>query len=285
MRDVSRESPCPICGKPDWCVISEDGEMVVCNRTESDRPARMGYIHFLSDPAPPPGEPKPPIPKLAPEECERIARECFKHPDAGPAREALAGQLGVTVDSLERLRVGVGHDWDQRTWTSWPCRDAAGTVIGLTRRYSDGSKKTYPGTRAGLFYSVDWSQTPGVVLIVEGGSDVAACISCGMAAIGRPSNTGGVGYIADLLKKHPRRAVIVVAERDFKPERRGTVDHCPPDCAGCANCWPGLYGAKATAERLGMPLNWILPRGGKDIREAIGNESDVGWVRNIWSAS
>lgn len=285
MPPVTRDKPCPICGKPDWCFVTEDGEMVICNRVESERQAKMGWIHFLSDPVPIADCERVKPPKLSVEACDCLVRECYKRPDAKDARERLAESLGVSVESLEAIGVGTGSDWNGTQWTSWPARDADGQFVGLTRRYWDGSKKTYPGTRAGLFYARKWVDMPGAVLIVEGGSDVAACLSAGIAAIGRPSNVGGSSMIAELLSKHPKRAVLVVAERDFKPERRGTVEHCPADCPGCANCWPGLYGAKATAKSLGIPLNWIMPRGGKDAREAITNGEDVSWVKSLWSAT
>ena len=284
MRRVTQESPCPICHKPDWCIVSDDGEMCVCNRVESERQAEMGWIHFLSDPIPP-SEPRPPQPKLPPEECKQIVVNCFKRPEAERIRAELAESLGVTVESLFSLGVGCGEDYNGKRWSSWPCRDAEGNFVGLTRRYLDGSKKTYPGTRAGLFYAAKWVDMPGAVLIVEGGSDVAACLSHGIAAIGRPSNVGGSGMLAEMLAKHPRRPVLVVAERDFKPERRGTVEHCPSDCSGCANCWPGLYGAKVTAERLGIPQNFILPRQGKDFREASASGADFQWIKQLWSAT
>jgi len=31
---VSRRQPCPICGKPDWCLMAEDGSAAICARIE-----------------------------------------------------------------------------------------------------------------------------------------------------------------------------------------------------------------------------------------------------------
>lgn len=39
---VKRNKPCPICGRPDWCSVSEDGTVVVCMRTESPKPCKSG---------------------------------------------------------------------------------------------------------------------------------------------------------------------------------------------------------------------------------------------------
>src|SRR5262245_61584297 len=33
--DVSRHTPCPICGKPDWCRISADGAWAICRRVDT----------------------------------------------------------------------------------------------------------------------------------------------------------------------------------------------------------------------------------------------------------
>ncbi len=49
---VNRYSPCPICGKPDWCLISQDGKAAICARIESDKPAGnkgAGWIHMLDN--------------------------------------------------------------------------------------------------------------------------------------------------------------------------------------------------------------------------------------------
>ena len=29
---VSKQRPCPVCGKPDWCLIARDGSAAICAR-------------------------------------------------------------------------------------------------------------------------------------------------------------------------------------------------------------------------------------------------------------
>ncbi len=51
------------------------------------------------------------------------------------------------------------------------------------------------------------------------------------------------------------REIIVVAERDEKPERRGKLPQCTAECLGCFNCFPGMAGARQTANALTTALN------------------------------
>src|SRR5687767_2042321 len=50
---ATKNAPCPVCRKPDWCVFKPD--IVLCMRVESDRPARGdagGWLHLRGDQAP-----------------------------------------------------------------------------------------------------------------------------------------------------------------------------------------------------------------------------------------
>ncbi len=50
-RRVTRSAPCPVCGRPDYCLVASDGRYVVCMRTESAKPAEGGlgsWVHFLN---------------------------------------------------------------------------------------------------------------------------------------------------------------------------------------------------------------------------------------------
>jgi len=210
-----------------------------------------------------------PVEKTIPVDAEPIAIACYQDERSEQWRSALAEQLGVSDDSLDRLRVGIGRDeHNGQYWYSFPSRDASGKVIGITRRYPDGTKKTYRGTTNGVFYAREWNRHGGVVLIVEGASDVAACETLGLSAIGRSSNVGGVHHIRQLLSTHAQgRRAVVIGERDEKPHKRGgSITSCPATCTGCAYCYPGLYGAKHIANQLGVTY-CMPPENFKDFRE------------------
>ena len=84
-----------------------------------------------------------------------------------------------------------------------------------------------------------------------------------MAAVGRPSCTGGVELLAELLNGVDHD-IIVVGENDAKPDGR----------------WPGRNGAKEVAQKLADLLDrkvqWTLPPGGfKDVRDYLnGGDGD-----------
>lgn len=269
---VSRNEPCPVCGKPDYCGRTCDGEIVRCMRVESDKPATgkdgcMGWLHILANPLPPTPPPKP-IEKKP--DWTRECRAMFEHEQAHDKRCEIADQLSVSVEALEALRVGVGWDeWNNAEFSSWPSRDHNGRCIGYVRRYADGSKRTNEGGSTGVFYTSEWFSRPGPLWIVEGGSDVAACESAGLAAIGRASNTHGGEFIRRMVKQCcPDKRIIVVGERDEVPERRGRVASCTVNCRGCAYCWPGLFGAKKVACEL-QTKYVMIPRPHKDMRDLI----------------
>jgi P4 family phage/plasmid primase-like protien len=61
----------------------------------------------------------------------------------------LSEELEVSVDSINKL--GVGYDLIEECWV-FAERDDCGKVIGLSRRYRDGSKFMVPGSKRGLIY-------------------------------------------------------------------------------------------------------------------------------------
>ena len=132
----------------------------------------------------------------------------------------LAGELGVTVESLRRLEVGRG----QSAW-SFPMKDANLRISGIRLRFDDGSKKSVRGSRAGLFIPDSLPEAyepPAPLLIVEGPSDVAAALSLGFAAIGRPSCNGGNILTCNLVRRWGIPRVVAVADAD-QPGRAGAL--------------------------------------------------------------
>lgn len=137
---VSRSFPCPVCGRPDWCSLSEDGEVVKCMRVPSDfskvdASGSTYYIHRQGDsPVPIPGE--------------------FRRSDRGDERRAPVEVRAKVYEALfRRLRLRQDHRDDlrrrglseeeigRRGYKSWPsfqerrrlCEDLAGTLgVDLT---------------------------------------------------------------------------------------------------------------------------------------------------------
>jgi hypothetical protein len=47
-RRTSRSLRCPICGKPNWCIVSDDGSKAICQRVASDRRCKdAGWLHVV----------------------------------------------------------------------------------------------------------------------------------------------------------------------------------------------------------------------------------------------
>lgn len=157
---VSPDSPCPVCGKPDWCLRARAGDAVLCPRVESGRRCGdAGWLHRLANADA--RHRRPAVrrvmlpPSAPPADLTAFADGCRAAAD--PSRlAAFARSLGLSADALTALRVGwsAGH----RAWT-FPMTDpASGRVTGVRLRRPDGFKFAVRGGRDGLFLSAGcWS--------------------------------------------------------------------------------------------------------------------------------
>jgi hypothetical protein len=184
-------------------------------------------------------------------------------------RRQLAQTLNLPDRVLEALPIGWNADKGGEHFTFAEV-DAAGSIIGIVRRYGNGEKFAMPGARRGLTVPRDWnavrpsgrSAGPLPLFCIEGASDVLAMTAIGLRAIGRPNNVMGAEMLADLLARTPppdgqARHVVVLGEYDPKPNGH----------------WPGLQGAKSVASQLAAKLGgkaivkWAMPPlGYKDVR-------------------
>jgi hypothetical protein len=187
-----------------------------------------------------------------------------RHPEK---LEELATMLGVSQASLQQL--STGWDWcppldSDGRWTdgegawTFPERDSRNRTIGLLQRFRNPArdKRSAPGSKRGIYLPANWDHRPGPIYIPEGASDVAALLSAGKCAIGRPSAKGGAAYLVALLREHRNREIIVLGENDLRPD----------------GFWPGKEGAHHIAgiltEALGRPVKIMMPPAEfKDIRE------------------
>jgi len=223
---VSKRQPCPICGKPDWCLFAGDPDRpvaAICARTESDqRAGEAGWLHRLGDDR----LARFPRRRLValvghdrPRDRDDLGRLAarWRLPEDSPRLAELADSLGLTPGSLSRLSVGWSPD--RRCW-SFPMVNVHGNVVGIRLRWSDGRKRSVRGGREGLFIPIDPEVAGGRLLIGEGPTDAAALLDLGYCAIGRPSCTAGLKLVVELVQRQRPAEVIIVADNDV-PGQRG----------------------------------------------------------------
>lgn len=276
LKSVSGSRRCEVCDGDHKCSYGADG-VIMCGRRRGDQP---GFICFGAAPNDPqweiyrregdtrrgehapryqPACHRPSTPPAPATDWHKLTTLHDYYARQVPAdcldRVAeLAAGLGVAVESLEALRIGWSDE--EQCWTC-PELDAAGKIVGITRRWRDGTKKAMAGGHRGLCYPADLGEriaAAGLVLIVEGASDTAAGLTLGIPTVGRPSATGGAEMLADLLAAINCR-VIILGEND----RKETGD------------WPGRDGAQRVAvdlgQRLGRDVAVVMPPDGvKDLR-------------------
>src|SRR5262245_12716490 len=107
---VSHDKVCPVCGRPDWCLLSADGTAAICARVESStRCGEAGWLHRLVD--------RPWQPARRTTRSVRITRDRpGPHLEESAMRwqaaivpdhlDRLARSLGLSVESLAALRIG-----------------------------------------------------------------------------------------------------------------------------------------------------------------------------------
>jgi hypothetical protein len=261
MKRVSRTTPCPICGKPDWCSVTDNGEVALCMRIQSGMPCKNGaWLHFLKDQdrSRPPQRraPMPLPPKQVAFDAERYHASIRKAWDS-VWLDGTSVALGVDMDALERLQPG--RDSFNKA-VGYPMRDAYGKVIGIRLRNSNGDKWAVSGSHDGLFF--DPSLTLGEdyeLVICEGPTDTAAAYTLGLPAVGRSSCMTGLELLKSLCCRLKARLVTIVADAD-KPKLK-------PD----GSLWrPGIEGAMALGSKLGRVHRVIVPPK-KDLREWVGS--------------
>lgn len=237
---VTKRRPCAVCGRPDWCLIHKDGVRVICARTTSAR--RMGDAGWLHRIDADHAEPMhfAPTKQTVGIDIAGMARR-FEQALTIQGMTRFAEELGVTPVSLDMLRMG----FSQGDWAfSFPMLDHGGNVVGIRLRNRQGEKWSVRGGKEGLFYSPLTIQQD-TLYIVEGPTDTAAMLDMGVAAVGRPSCTGGVEHLTRLIKA--RHNIVIVADHDG----------------------PGVQGAEALADQcVGVcrSVRLIEPLKGKDVR-------------------
>jgi hypothetical protein len=227
---VTRRDPCPVCGKPDWCLRKPDNSAAICTRVESQKRVGKqdfaGFLHSFDNGndfrrvvrpfTTVKNEPAVII------DWPALTVSCVKALPGG-ALECFAASLGLSSDSLRRLNVG----WHRAKRSySFPMKDETGRLVGIRLRRPNGNKFAVHGSRQGLFipYGLRLDERLlAPLFITEGPTDGAALLDLGLAAVGRPSCLGGVALLTKLARRLRPEQVVIVADQDIVGRRGAEV--------------------------------------------------------------
>ncbi|MBN2136310.1 MAG: hypothetical protein JW720_00740, partial [Sedimentisphaerales bacterium] len=218
MRRVSRKKPCPVCDKPDWCLVAEDGSAAICQRIAEGSVKKCGdagYLHILIDRHNGHDRHKYHASKrllvtnikignTSSKDFGQLANR-YRQQLTSEKLNALANSLGVSAESLRRLNVG----WDGNSYT-FPMSNDFGQTIGIQRRFPNGRKVSVSGSKIGLFIPPNLP-AEGILLICEGLTDTAAALDLGYAAIGRPNCNSRIRMVVRFVRG---RDVVIVGDND-----------------------------------------------------------------------
>lgn len=253
---VSREFPCVVCNRPDWCTFSANGVWACCMREHRGAIRRMkndGYLFRRND-APAPAyvkpEPKPIAPPMDFEQESRVAE--MEYAKEGGESD-IDREIGLPRWSLRAMRCG-----RYSGVLGFPMEDPRGKTIGVRLRLENGRKFCIRGSRNGLFVPHVIMPQHDFLFVCEGGTDCAALTSLELTAIGRFSNVGGREMLIEYLKGI-RREIVIFKDRDEKEQAREGTKRGADELA-------------AALIAIGENVRMIAPpRGYKDARE---------WIRN-----
>ncbi len=213
---VTKKRPCQLCSKPDWCTYTEGA--ACCMRVKSEKELRNGgWLHRT-------GEARPYVPirkaiENRPIDVNGIWRHWFEETDAHDL-DVFGIVLGVDTDALR----SIGCAWapQQKAW-AFPMKDATGKVTGIRLRNEAGQKWAVKGSHQGLFIPTEYPfDFEGTLYIVEGPTDLAAALTLGLYAVGRPACLGQEQMILQYIRAQKVRRAVIVADHD-EPGLRGAA--------------------------------------------------------------
>jgi len=213
-----------VCEHTDWCLLAADGNAAICARVKSPKRAGDGgWLHRLHDD---PFQPQRvrtrtiPVTTSEPRQDFTALAAVFRNAVDPDQLNHLAVALGLSVTSLASL--GIGWSASHRAW-SFPMTAADGRVLGIRLRRSNGFKFAVTGGKEGLFLPVG-DRAGAQMLVSEGATDTSALWDMGFRNLaGRPSCTGGVKPLVELICMHKPSHVVIVADGD-EPGQRGAQD-------------------------------------------------------------
>lgn len=209
-KHVSHKCPCPICGRPDWCLLGE--QVVFCMRVPSAKQTKGGaYIHPIK------------TDRRTYEKARPIASKTYRDWSAfmqavrtsnNSYRNFASIQLGLQPNALQPI----GASWfAKENAVAFPMYNERYTMVGIRLRGLDGRKWAVKGSTNGLFMDayrmIRYDQIDRLV-VCEGPTDTATAIIMGYVAIGKACVSTNHDMIEKIVVDKKVQSVTVVVDND-----------------------------------------------------------------------
>ena len=210
LRVQNRGIKCPICMKPDWCMIADDGSAAICSRKSEGsvkKAGKAGWLHILGD-FKPVKYTVPPKKKVDWNKwAVKFAKQLIEN------REAFGSFCrSININPISALRFYIG--W-HKGWLTIPVYSVTRKVSGIQRRQGN-TKRYMKYSGMGVFVPSAFFQNPSDTLAVcEGWTDTVTALEYGYNAIGKVNAYVGNEEVVMYIKTHPDvRKVIIFADNN-----------------------------------------------------------------------
>jgi len=274
-RRVTKREPCPICGKPDWCMVAITGEVCICQRVDQGAEKHLGdagWLHRLKDrPArikPIRRQPQQQVSTVVDSrDWPLIVGDCVDAADGERVR-LLGKSLGISCETMIRLETGwaskamlasLGTKCSGEGCWTFPMFDAKHAVVGVRLRSLDGFKYAIAGSDGNGIFDPCMDNKADPLVIVEGPTSAGAMCDLGYSVIGRSSCTGSTAHC---VARGEGRNVVIYADSD-KADEHGRR--------------PGRAGAEALAAAMkgrAKSIKIMQATGAKDVRAMVNDGAD-----------
>jgi hypothetical protein len=201
---------CPVCSKPDWCLVADDGSAAICRRIESGsikKCGQAGWLHILGDFNPKKHTlPEKPIINWA-KHTLIFAQQLQSH---GKEYYDFCKYNNLSVIATMRFNIG----WTNG-WLTIPMYGMDGKITGIQRRQKN-IKRFMKWSDMGVFLPSAFLQYKANTLAVcEGWTDTVAAYEYGFgSAVGKMNCYVGDDLVLYYAKRLGCERVIIFADND-----------------------------------------------------------------------
>jgi len=191
---------CPVCQKPDWCMVSSDGKYAKCSRIPEY--SQKGTVHEISKIKVKVNGSKAGY--YTPINWDSLNTSYMRNCESWRVQQ-FGALKGLKPKSL--LRLGIGFDGEYYTF---PVRNENFDIVGIQRQNQE-RKLMVKGSKIGVFLPTNHKLYREPLVITEGTSDTAAALDLGLNAVGRLNNSSGNKIIMNLCDVS---IVIIMSDND-----------------------------------------------------------------------